>query len=366
MTRMATPVHLLMSLDAVGGVWRYAMDLAAGLAPLGYRFTFTGFGPLPSPRQRAEAEAIGDLVWLDAPLDWTTQDERALDTIPDLLAELARERGADMLQLNLPSQAAGLIIDMPVIVVSHSCVVTWFAAVRGTDVPAGWAWQARRNRAGLDRADLIVAPSRAHAYALARSYGHLPGLTVVHNGAAPRAVSAASREPFVFAAGRWWDDGKNAAVLDAAAARVTWPVLMAGALTGPGGQHRVLSNARATGELGHAEILEHMSRAAIVASPSLYEPFGLSPLEAATTGAALVLSDIPTYRELWDGAALFADPHDPAAFAEAINRLADSASLLLELGQAARERAGHYTLAAQARSMDLVYRRLLAPAAMAV
>ena len=44
-------------------------------------------------------------------------------------------------------------------------------------------------------------------------------------------------EPIVFAAGRWWDEGKNARTLDAAAAQSRWPVVMAGAVSGPNGQN---------------------------------------------------------------------------------------------------------------------------------
>jgi glycosyltransferase involved in cell wall biosynthesis len=104
-----------------------------------------------------------------------------------------------------------------------------------------------------------------------------------------------------------------------------------------------------------------MATAAIVASPSLYEPFGLAPLEAANMGAALVLADIPTYRELWDGVALFAGPHDPDSFAEAINSLAQSEALRRDMGQKARERAKRYSVAAQTDAMRDVYDHLLAP-----
>lgn len=353
-------IHVLMSLDAVGGVWRYAMDLAATMAVSGHHFTFAGFGPPPSPAQRAEAERLGTLAWIDAPLDWLTGSEAPLDAIPGLLAGLVDEVEPDLVHLNLPSQAAGLSLDVPVLVVSHSCVVTWFAAVRGSGVPADWLWQERRNRAGFAAASAVVAPSHAHAAMLRTSYGALEGLTVVHNGA-ERRPGASAKEPFVFAAGRWWDDGKNAALLDAAAGRTRWPVRMAGACDGPNGQRRDLQHAEALGSLGHHAVVEEMRRAAIVASPSIYEPFGLVPLEAANAGAAMVLSDIATYRELWDGAALFADPHDVEDFAAAIDRLADDEALRAELGRAAFERAGRYTLEAQAREMAALYEQLLVP-----
>ena len=352
--------RILMTLDAVGGVWRYGMDLAKALTPQGYSFIFAGFGPRPTPHQQAEAKSLGALHWFDAPLDWTTEDEKALDVIPALLHTLVEESGANLVQLNLPSQGAGLEVDVPVLVVSHSCVVTWFAAVRKAPVPRDWAWQQERNRAGFDVAAAVVAPSNTHASMLRQSYGAIPSLHVIYNGSDPLPV-VARKEPIVFAAGRWWDEGKNGAVLDLAAARAKWPVVMAGSQKGPNGQWMLLSHAQLPGELSHAQVMDRMSRAGIVVSPSLYEPFGLAPLEAANGGAALVLADNPTYRELWEGAALFAAPQDPVGFADAINRLADDETLRWELGDKARERAKRYSVAAQTSAMRDVYDNLLAP-----
>ena len=352
--------RILLTLDAVGGVWRYAMDLAAGLSQSGYTFTFVGFGPAPSAAQRAEAERIGQLIWLDAPLDWLAEDEAQLDRIPALLRALVAEQEIDLVHLNLPSQACGLQLDVPVLVVSHSCVVTWFAGVRHSAVPPNWQWQFRRNRAGFDAADAVLAPSHAHADMLRASYGHIDGLGVVYNGTNAN-LAPSRKEAMVFAAGRWWDDGKNGALLDAAASRSSWPVAMAGPNRGPNGQQLDLRNARALGELPHAEVAQWMARAAIFASPSRYEPFGLAPLEAAKAGAALVLSDIPTYRELWDGAALFAPADDAAAFADAMNRFISDDALRHEFAARARERSGRYTLEAQVTAMRSVYDHLLQP-----
>jgi len=349
--------RILMSIDSVGGVWRYAMDLAAALRQE-MEFFFVGLGPHPNSAQVEEAEAIGDLVWLDAPLDWTASDEQALDVIPRLFRDLVAEQNIDLAHLNLPSQAAGLDLPIPVLVVSHSCVVTWFAAVRRSGLPAGWAWQKRRNRAGFDAADLVIAPSMAHADLLRQSYGPIPRLEVVHNGTRHAPVPV-EKDNIVFAAGRWWDEGKNGAVLDAAAALTGWPVVMAGAENGPNGQRIEIRHADFRGHLPHSKARAIMNRAAIVASPSLYEPFGLVPLEAAGARAALVLADIPTYRELWEGAALFADPENPRAFAAAIDRLAADEVLRERLAEAALRRSTRYTIMAQARSMRQLYGTLM-------
>lgn len=80
------------------------------------------------------------------------------------------------------------------------------------------------------------------------------------------------------------------------------------------------------------------SRASIYALPALYEPFGLSVLEAALSGCALVLGEIPSLREIWRDAALFVDPRDEDGIATAMNRLADDGALRLKLARRARVR----------------------------
>ena len=74
-------------------------------------------------------------------------------------------------------------------------------------------------------------------------------------------------------------------------------------------------------------------------------------IEAAQAGAALVLSDIATFRELWDEAALFVPPDDPAAIATAANALLDDPARAIALGAAARHRAGRYTAEVMAERM---------------
>ena len=81
-----------------------------------------------------------------------------------------------------------------------------------------------------------------------------------------------------------------------------------------------------------------------------YEPFGLAVLEAAQAGCALVLSDIPTFRELWDGAAMFVPPGRRRRLAAPLEPSCAPDRPLPRSGQAARERAGRYSLARMARA----------------
>ncbi|MCJ8518234.1 glycosyltransferase involved in cell wall biosynthesis [Pseudorhizobium tarimense] len=350
-------MRLLMTVDAIGGVWRYAMDLASGLRRLGVETLFVCLGPAPSDDKVEEASRIGRLVHLDAPLDWLAADRQALADLPARIAKLGCRERAEVLHLNLPSQAADIATDIPVVTVSHSCVVTWFSGVRNTSVPEDWRWQQELNRAGFDHAAVVVSPSASHAAMLDAAYGTIPQLRVVYNGS--RLENAlAEKQDLVFAAGRWWDDGKNGAVLEEAAPLIRWPLLMAGANAGPNGQHLLIEHALHRGELTHSQTVSLMREAKIVVSPSVYEPFGLAPLEAARAGAALVLSDIPTYRELWSDCACFFDPHDPQALAAAVNRLGEDADLRAGLAVKAYDRSLDFTIDAQTQAMARIYAEL--------
>ncbi|MDB5400001.1 MAG: hypothetical protein QOF70_907 [Acetobacteraceae bacterium] len=348
--------RVLITLDAVGGVWRYAIDVARGLEAHGVDCLLVGFGSAPDNAQRAECGRV-ELVWTHEPLEWTVSHSAALDRGADTLAGLARDWHADVLHLNLPSQACGLPDLCPVVVASHSCVPTWWRAVQGNELPGEWAWHIERNQAGFQRADAAVVPSHSHAAALNAVYHRLPPPHVIYNatGVAP---ADEPKESLVLSAGRWWDPGKNGAVLDEAAAAVPWPVILAGPLQGPNGQHAAFRHVRTPGALPHKDILVLMRRAPIFAAPSRYEPFGLAVVEAAICGAALVLADIPTFRELWRDAALFVSPDDSRGWSDALNALAEDSVLRGRLSAASGARARQFTLSRQSAQLHALYSTL--------
>jgi glycosyltransferase involved in cell wall biosynthesis len=103
-----------------------------------------------------------------------------------------------------------------------------------------------------------------------------------------------------------------------------------------------------------------MSRSAVFVSAALYEPFGLAVLEAAQAGCALLLADIPTFRELWDGAAAFVAPSDDRAIADVLNNIMSDTALRTRLAAAAERRAAHYTIDRSADALAALMRSLRA------
>lgn len=351
-------MKILMTLDAVGGVWQHALDLGQGLRDQGASVVLAGLGPLPDARQMAMAQSLGPIEWGDAPLDWLARSPEELRPVAPWLDELAARHSPDVLHLNLPTQAMGLTCGLPVLAMSHSCLATWFAAVRGSDVPPDLAWHRDATANGLAAADLVVAPSQSHAEALCRSYDLRLAPMVVPN-VSRAAPLPGPRRPCIVAVGRWWDAGKNGAVLDLAAKHCDWPVQMIGALDGPDGARLVLSHACPSGSLSHADTLQAIGQAGIFCAPSVYEPFGLAVLEAARAGVPLVLSDIPTFREIWDGAAVFFSPEDSGDLAATLNALAQDGGRRSNLGRAAQRRASRLTPRTQMDAMWDLYRQLV-------
>src|SRR5690606_8377688 len=103
---------------------------------------------------------------------------------------------------------------------------------------------------------------------------------------------------------------KNLAQLDAVATELPWPVYVAGSTEHPDGGNAAFDSVETLGVLSRAEMKHWLGRASIYVLPARYEPFGLSALEAALSGCALVLGDIPSLREVWGPAATYVDPAD--------------------------------------------------------
>jgi glycosyltransferase involved in cell wall biosynthesis len=347
-----------MTTDAVGGVWTYALDLAASLGPQ-VETILAVLGPAPSRDQRLPAAAVPGLMLVETglPLDWTAADPGEIAASADVIRKLVRETSADIVHLNSPALAAGGGFAAPVLGVCHSCLATWWSAVKEGPMPDDFAWRTHALWRGLIACDALAAPTRAFAQAVARTY-EIPAPFMVPNGRRAPRPGTVSREPLVFTSGRLWDDGKNVATLDAAAARMSVPLYAAGPTTGPNGAATALQHARGLGLLSAEQVAGWLDRAPVFASSALYEPFGLGVLEAAQAGCALVLSDIATFRELWDGAALFVEPRDAGGFAAACERLVADPAESARLGALASRRARRFTVEAMRDAVLEVYAHL--------
>lgn len=354
-------LRVLMTTDTVGGVWVYACELIRALAVHDVHVTLATMGVPPN---RAQLDELGelpnaDLVSSSFDLEWMQEPWRDVDAAGEWLLAVAADVKPDLVHLNGYAHAV-LPFGVPVVVVAHSCVATWFRAVRGVDAPPEWDEYRRRVTAGLQAANMIVGPTYGVLRDILAAYGVVRRAKVIWNGRDAADWRRGRKEPFVLAAGRLWDEAKGLAVLDAAAAEVRWPVHVAGSTSGPVGEGAVQpAGVGVLGELRPDVLADWMSRASIYALPARYEPFGLSVLEAALAGSALVLGRIETLEEVWGDAALYVTPGDAHELAHTLNLLIADPLRRRALAAQSRARALVMTPARMAASYRALYDELL-------
>lgn len=354
---------ILMTADTVGGVWTYALQLASALSECQVDIHLAVMGPPLSDEQRDAARRHANLTLYESAykLEWMQDPWSDVRAAGDWLLDLEQRLQPDLIHLNGYAHGA-LPFHAPVLIVAHSCVCSWFRAVKQCDAPAEWREYRRQVTAGLRGAARVVAPSQAMLEALARHYGPLPPASVIYNARSGVTFRPGAKMRCIFSAGRFWDEAKNIAALDAIAPDLPWPVYVAGDTAHPALNARAAtSHVQYLGRLSETRLASWLALSSIYALPARYEPFGLSILEAALAGCALVLGNIPSLREIWQDAAFFVPPDDHASLAAALDHLMSDAPQRLRLAGKAQLQAARYSLPRMAHGYVRLYQSLVNP-----
>jgi glycosyltransferase involved in cell wall biosynthesis len=353
-------MKLLLTTDTVGGVWTYALELAGALGAHGVSIALATMGNPPSPDQRDAARKLGHVQLFESTfkLEWMQDPWRDVAKAGDWLLEIEDQFRPDVVHLNGYAHGA-LPWRAPVIIVAHSCVLSWWQAVKGCPAPASYDRYREEMKRGLRAADAVVAPSDAMLQLVRRHYGALSRARVIHNGrTAIPFLAAIPKEELVLTAGRLWDEAKNVRAVASVAPHLAWPVCMAGDMNHPDGTARRHTNLHALGNLPPERLAQWFRRASIYALPARYEPFGLTALEAGLAGCALVLGNIPSLREVWGDCARFVQPDDTDALRDVLRELIRDKQQRARMSERARHRALQYTPQSMARSYLELYQQL--------
>jgi glycosyltransferase involved in cell wall biosynthesis len=360
------PRKVLMTADTMGGVWTYAIELARGLAEQGVEVALATMGEPLDDSQREKANRIPHLRVFESTFrpEWMEDPWRDVEKSGDWLLGLEERVRPDVIHLNGFAHGS-LPWSAPVVMVGHACVLSWWQAVKGVAAPAEWDRYAREVANSLAAADLVVAPSEAMLSSLATHYGTLGKTRVILNGRDSRPFKPSPKEPVVFAEGRFGDEGRNLEALERVAASLPWDVFVAGETLQSDGEIRP-HHTRRLGRLSPRALAAWLGRAAIYCLPARYEPFGLSAMEAALSGCALVLGDIPSLRETWRHRAVFVPPDDPEALESALQRLIEDPDRRAALAAGSRARALQLSVDKMIASYLAAYGEVLADRAAAL
>jgi glycogen synthase len=338
-------MHLLITSDTVGGVWTYTRELVTGLALRGHKITLVSFGNLPNPDQTLWLRSLDivDYRPTEYRLEWMEVTERDIEESRRYLELLVREVQPDVLHFSQYCYG-DIDVDVPRIVVAHSDVVSWWVGVHGCE-PGNSPWMRRyRERVtnGLRQADLVVAPSEWMLDAVSRHYLRLEHAAVIYNGRSPELFDPHQpKSDFALSVGRIWDEGKYVLLLLQSSSPLATKIV--GWTREPGHEAKALPphppNVEFLGPRSQDELRSLYSQASMYVATSRYEPFGLSPLEAAFSGCALVMNDIPVFHELWGDAATYFRKGDPVELSRALIELSGNPQLRDQLANKAFRRA---------------------------
>ena len=358
---ITVPRRVLMTADTLSSVWTYSLEIARTLCEQDVEIALATMGAPLTEAQWREAADIPNLGIFESnyKLEWMHNPWDDVHAAGEWLLVLERKVRPDVVHLN--SCTHGMLPwKAPRLVVAHSDVLSWWRAVKGEDAPPHWEEYRRNVSEGLQSADVVVALSRAMLREVKDRFGPFHRAEIIPHG---REISFrhVPKQDFIFSSGRVWDEAKNIRVLAAAARDLSWPVCVAGEKHDPEGRTVSFENVQLLGKLSRWQMAERLERAQVFCLPARYEPFGLSVLEAALAGCALVLGDIPSLREIWGDTAVFVPPNETDALRETLQHLIANPELRRDLAERAHERALDFTALRMTSSYLALYSELMAP-----
>ena len=154
-------MRVLMTADAVGGVWRYTLELARALASFDVHVDIALMGPAPDESMRAEARACANVILYKSEylLEWMDGWQDDMHASGEWLLALEKALRPDIVHLNGYVHAA-LSWRAPVIVVAHSCVLSWWQATLGEPAPARYDAYRVAVARGIAAADVVAGAER--------------------------------------------------------------------------------------------------------------------------------------------------------------------------------------------------------------
>ncbi|MCC6905919.1 MAG: glycosyltransferase family 4 protein [Anaerolineae bacterium] len=358
------------------GIGRYVRELAAALAELPGERTIRLFAAGARPA--------------DLPVP-----PRGCTFHPSHLSERVHNRLWQRLRLPLPVEAWTGPLDL-----FHGTDFTLPAVRRGTrtvltihdlayerfpdeTMPGMQRYLARAVPHSVARADHVIAVSEATRQDLIHLYGTCPEkISVIPHGVDPRFFAAPAADeaarlrveyhippgPVVLTVGTL-QPRKNHLRLVQAFARTGVDAVLVVAGGQGWGYDAVLREVERLGLGGRVIFTGHIPDtdlpglyrlAAVLAYPSLYEGFGLPPLEAMASGTPVVAANTSSLPEVVGEAGMLVDPFDVDALAAALARVLGDATLCAALSERGVERAGRFTWARAAQAVWHVYEQLLA------
>jgi glycosyltransferase involved in cell wall biosynthesis len=328
---------------------------------------------VPALRKLCDHELVLYFTRPDAAAGWAGMADtsvrilRPAQPVLRIPVGLAYRASRDRLDVLLVQYAGPPISSCPVVTVVHDMA---FALFPHFFAPAQRVWMRRIIPWTMRRAAGIVTVSEFSKREIVRVSGTDPdGITVAYDGVDPVFRSGAPfpspvETPFFLVVGNL-QPRKNLITLVRAYRRLIREhperperlVIVGQEWFAAETLHRESADLREagrvifTGYVADEELVGLLQSATAFAYPSVYEGFGLPPVEAMAVGAPTLVSDIPVTREVVGDAALRLPPVDTMAWADGLHRVATDPDLRASLTRHGQARAARFTWEASARAV---------------
>jgi len=357
-------MRILLTTDTLGGIWTFTRELTTELLQRGHAVALVSLGNQPSHEQQAwcadQNLAYGysfQFTASNVPLEWMEKNEFVFKQGAGVLLHVAGQFRPDLLHSNQFCFGA-LSVDIPKLVTAHSDVLSWAAACRPRGLERSrWLRQYELLvMHGLHQCDAVASPTRWMALELSRHYKDLPPSYVIRHGRSLDPPENRMRTLQAVTAGAVWDEAKNIEMLRTVNSPIR--IYVAGERNcGNSAAPRQIGRSILLGALPQSSLMTLLARSSIYIATSIYEPFGMAPLEAALCGCAVIANDIPSLREVWGDDALYFD--GPRSLSMLLHQLNRDEELLAQARQRSFARANEMTVQRMVDSYEALYRALL-------
>ena len=330
---MVSKFKLLMTTDVKSEVWDYSLTLSRALLKhINAEILMISLGGNPTDTQREE------LKDLNIEFQFT-------DFSPDLFADI--EANPDILKMKSLFESTIKEFNPHIVHLNHGypnfdfnkpCVF----ACHG-DLLNKKMWHSDTNRHGslhqnllnykqiinknLNKSDIIIAQSRFIAECIIKTYNFRKGIKIIYNGIDYKPYSGMPETPTLLASGDLSDRSKNINLLLNIAYKLPDNIKIK--IIGESLPDKKLPrNVEFLGNLSGSELQEVYKNSSIYLALSSYEPNGLSSIQAAYSGCAILANDIPVFKELWGDCACIFEKDNVNSLMRCINNLVENRNLL--------------------------------------
>jgi glycogen synthase len=351
-------MKILMTTDTVGGVWCYSLDLASYLIKSHQiDVVLLSMGPALKKNQQEQIQKVRKLksFHFTGKLEWMEGCEDDLQDAGVWIKSIYEKEKPDIIHFNHYAHV-DMDWDCPVVCVAHSCMATWWKAVKNEILPESFDAYFRLVNTAFLKSNTVVAPSQSILNDIQNVYSFSTPSYIIPNGIDKPFPFANEKNPILFTMGRLWDEAKNLDLILKAAPMIKADIYIAGERDEVG---EVSENVHFLGSLDRKQVFNWLRMSKIFALPVKYEPFGLSFLEAAHHKCTLIGGDIASLREIWGDAMLYSPTNDPKAFADLCNHVLEHEEVALKMGEKSFITAQKYSLANMTESYVEIYQQLL-------